>query len=164
VFEETLRLLESCPSDCDHSCYRCLRSFKNRFEHELLDRHVGASLLRYLLTGAEPVLAKSRLEASTDRLFADLDRHGAEGVEFFRNELIDIPGLGTIEAPILARHSGGELIIGVHAPLTPNHAADPLLRDAAEFGTTTPVQLVDEILISRHLPRASRQILAAVGK
>jgi ATP-dependent helicase YprA (DUF1998 family) len=164
VFEDALRLLEFCPSNCDHSCYRCLRSFKNRFEHDLIDRHVGASLLRYVLNGAEPTLAKSRLEVSTDRLFADLDRHGAEGVEFIRDAVVAIPGLGTIEAPILARHSGGELIIGVHAPLTPGYAADEALRDAAEYSTTTPVQLVDEILITRHLPQASQQILRAIGK
>lgn len=164
VFEDTLRLLDFCPSDCDHSCYRCLRSFKNRFEHDLLDRHVGASLLRYVLEGTEPALAKSRIESSTDRLFVDLDRHDAEGVTFLRNAATVVPGLGTIEAPILARHQGGEVIVAVHAPLTPDYAADSAIRDAAEFSTTTPVLLVDEILISRHLPRASQQILHALGK
>jgi hypothetical protein len=164
VFNDALTLLDDCPSGCDRSCYRCLRSFKNRFEHDLLDRHVGASLLRYVLNGTEPTLAKSRLETSTDRLFADLDRHGAEGVEFIRNAVVSVAGVGTLEAPILARHPGGELIIGVHAPLTPGYAADEALRDAAEFSTTTPVHLVDEILITRHLPRASQQILQAIGR
>src|SRR6185312_10634650 len=43
VYEDAIRLLEDCPAGCDRSCYRCLRSFKNRFEHNLLDRHLGAS-------------------------------------------------------------------------------------------------------------------------
>ena len=164
IFERTLELLEDCPSGCDHSCYRCLRSFKNRFEHDVLDRHVGASLLRYLISGDEPGLAEVRLEASTDRLFADLCRHGAEGVDFQRRVSVQVAGLGKIEAPILARHNGGDLIVGLHAPLTPDHAADKALMEVAELSTTARVRLVDEIFVSRHLPYASRLVLEAVGK
>ena len=164
VFEDALVLLQECPSSCDHSCYRCLRSFKNRFEHDLLDRHVGASLLRYLLDGTEPSLDKTRLEASTDRLFADLERLGTEGVEFARNAIVEVPGIGPLEAPIIARHSAGDLIVGVHPPLTPGFAAEERLRDAAEFSTTTPVHLTNEILITRNLPRASQSVLAALGR
>ena len=164
VFEDALLLLQECPSNCDHSCYRCLRSFKNRFEHDLLDRHVGASLLRYLLDGTEPSLDKARLEASTDRLFADLERLGTEGVEFARNAIVEVPGIGRLEAPILARHSAGDLIVGVHPPLTPGFAAEERLRDAAEFSTTVPVHLANEILITRNLPRASQFVLTALGR
>ena len=32
VFEEALRILEACPERCDRSCYRCWRSYKNKFE------------------------------------------------------------------------------------------------------------------------------------
>ena len=42
IFEDALKLLEKCPDNCDRSCYRCLRSYKNKFEHELLDRILGA--------------------------------------------------------------------------------------------------------------------------
>lgn len=164
VFDAALALLENCPADCDLSCYRCLRSFKNRFEHELLDRHVGAALLRYVLLGEEPTLSKERLEGSTDRLFADLDRHDVDGVTFLRNASTDVVGIGTVEAPILARTSSGDLIVAVHAPLTPGFASDAAVRDVSEFSVSTPVQLVDEILIRRHLPRASHQILHALGK
>lgn len=163
IFEEALFVLESCPSGCDHSCYRCLRSFRNRFEHELLDRHIGASLLRYLLDDVQPELDKGRLEGSTDQLFADLQRLETEAVEFTRNATIDVPGIGAVEAPILAQGERSELIVGVHAPLTPDFAADEQLREAAEFSTTVPVQLVDEILIVRNLPRASRSVLQAFG-
>ena len=51
LFQRTLDLLTDCEEGCDASCYRCLRSFKNKFEHSLLDRHVGAQLLRYLIDG-----------------------------------------------------------------------------------------------------------------
>ena len=69
ILIRALELLENCPAGCDRSCYRCLRSFKNRFEHQSLDRFVGASLLRYLLHGEEPFLDQARTERSTNRLF-----------------------------------------------------------------------------------------------
>lgn len=162
VLEEAIRLLESCPEDCDRSCYRCLRSFKNRFEHDLLDRHLGASLLRYLVRGEEPVLDKARLELAADRLYADLSRHGIPGIEFERNGRIDVPHIGTVEAPILVTGPSGQLIVGVHGPLTPDHAADEALREVKEFSPDVPVQLVDEIVIARNLPQASRQVLGAL--
>src|SRR5207247_1194307 len=84
IFEQTLKRLESCPADCDESCYRCLRSFRNRFEHALLDRHVGASLLLYLIDGTPPELDLARLERSADKLFDDLVGRGLDGVTFRR--------------------------------------------------------------------------------
>lgn len=159
VLEDAIRLLEACPADCDRSCYRCLRSFKNRFEHELLDRHLGASLLRYLVHDKAPVLAKARLELAADRLHADLSRHGLTDVSFTRNGLIEVPHIGTVEAPILVTGPNGPLIVGIHGPLTPDHAADEKLREVKEFSPDVPVRLVDEILIARNLPRASQSIL-----
>jgi len=162
VFDHTIRLLEHCPAYCDRSCYRCLRSFKNRFEHDLLDRHLGASLLRYLVLGEPPALDKSRVEHAADRLYEDLRRHGLAGVQFRRNELIDVAGIGTLEAPILAHCGRRDFIIGIHGPLTPDHATDEKLRDAKEYGSAVPVLLADEIVISRNLPWASRQIIEAI--
>ena len=162
VFEETIRLLEQCPAGCDQSCYRCLRSFKNRFEHDLLDRHLGASLLRYLVFGEEPVLDKARVELAADRLYEDLSRHGLSDVHLQRNARIDVVGIGSIEAPILAHSGQRDFIIGIHGPLTPDHATDESLRDAKEYGSVVPVLLVDEIAISRNLPRASRQVIEAI--
>ncbi len=163
VLEETIRLLEHCPANCDRSCYRCLRSFKNKFEHELLDRHLGASLLRYLVLGEEPALDEGRLDIAADRLFADLCRQGLESVELSRKASIEIPGLGTVEAPILARANGRDFIIGIHGPLTPDHPADQALREAKEYGASIPVLLADEIVIARNLPWASQQMITALS-
>lgn len=163
VFEDAIHLLESCPAMCDSSCYRCLRSFKNRFEHSLLDRHLAASLLRYLVRGEEPVLDKARLEHAADRLYEDLTRQGHSGLELRRNAVIDVPGIGVLEAPILAHSGSHDYIIGVHGPLTPDHASDEALRDAKEYGSVVPVILIDEIVISRNLPHASRQVVETIG-
>jgi ATP-dependent helicase YprA (DUF1998 family) len=45
LFQRALTLMKTCPENCESSCYRCLRSFKNKFEHRQLDRHVGAELV-----------------------------------------------------------------------------------------------------------------------
>ena len=162
IFDEALKLLERCPSDCDYSCYRCLRSFKNRFEHDQLDRHVGASLLRYLLDGVEPSLSKTRIESSTNRLFADLSQRNIEEIEFIRQAKVQMPVIGTVQVPILARYGIGELPIGLHGPLTPNFITDKNLRKIKDLDIND-VCLIDEIMVTRNLPSASRKVLSMLG-
>lgn len=163
VFGDAIALLEGCPAGCDRSCYRCLRSFKNKFEHELLDRHLGASLLRYLMLDEEPILDSARIERAADKLYGDLCRQGLDGVEFSRDTTIDVPGIGPVVAPIVARSNGRQVIVGIHGPLTPDHPADQALREAKEFSAAVPVLLADEIVIARNLPRASQQVITAVS-
>ncbi len=163
VLEDAIRLLEECPAECDRSCYRCLRSFRNRFEHALLDRHVGASLLRYLVLDQEPKLDPRRIEQAVDRLYLDLSRQGIDGVEFLRGERVEVPGIGAVDAPILAQSNGRRLIVGVHGPLTPDQPNDDALAAAKEFGTAVPVQLVDEIVVSQNLPSASKTVIGLIS-
>jgi ATP-dependent helicase YprA (DUF1998 family) len=163
LFERALQLLGECPEECDRSCYRCLRSFKNRFEHDLLDRHLGASFLRYLLRGTPLALSKVRAETAADRVCADLQRQGLAGVTCRRNAPIDLPGIGTIEAPILVERQGRALIVGVHPPLAPAFTDDASLMDAMEFQAAIPVLLLDEIVVARNLPHATNQVIAALG-
>lgn len=159
IFDLALARLEYCPADCDESCYRCLRSFRNRFEHAQLDRHVGASLLRYLLDGAVPALSPERLESSARRLFEDLERSGVDGVQFQFDATITVAGIGEVRVPILATKENGERkLIGVHGPLTPNVAPTPEFHRVAEE-TIERTKLVDDIIIARSLPNATRIVL-----
>lgn len=163
VLREALNRLENCSSDCDESCYRCLRSFRNRFEHGLLDRHIGASLLRYLIDGTVPVLSQKRLDLSTTRLFEDLLGHGLEGVTFEKNARVDILGYGAVDAPILATKGKRRYIFGVHSPLTPDVFQDEVLNDAKDNQVAVPIVAIDDLLISRNLPHASRQVQEAIS-
>lgn len=163
VLEATLNRLEYCPADCDQSCYRCIRSFRNRFEHGLMDRKVGASLLRYLLYGTVPVLDADRLELSTGRLYSDLVGRGITGVSFERDAEVSIPGIGTVTAPILATKDARTFIFGVHSPLTPNLSGDPLLNDARDNQAAIPVWMIDDIEILRNLPSASSKVERALA-
>ena len=164
VFEDALRILEECPESCDRSCYRCLRSYKNKFEHDLLDRHVGASLLRFVLRGTAPTLDAARLERSTDLLFQDLERHGIDGLTLERDKALSIPGLAEVAAPILAsKGPGRQFVIGLHGPLTPDEPSDEALRDLKEFSATVPVILIDELVVRRNLPSATATLLERLG-
>lgn len=158
IFEETLKRLESCPTDCDESCYRCLRSFRNRFEHQMLDRKVGASLLRYILYGTPPTLDQTRLDLSARKLMSDLASRDIGGVEFFYNEPTQVDGIGTVPAPILMQRGDRRWIFYVHSPLTRGLAPTKALADAKEYGNV-PVLPIDDMAISRNLPFASQQVL-----
>lgn len=164
VFEDALKLLDQCRDNCDRSCYRCLRSYKNKFEHDLLDRHLGASLLRFVLHNAAPALSPDRVARSTDLLFEDLDRQGIEGLSIERDKKISVAGLGDVVAPILVTNaSGTHFAIGLHGPLTPREPTDTALNDIKEYATSLTVYLVDELVVRRNLPFATQKLIEILG-
>lgn len=160
VFEDALKLLTACPDDCDRSCYRCLRSYKNKFEHDLLDRHLGARLLRYVLTGEVPSISTERAEQCLDAVFEDLQRQGVAGLSFRRKQPVSVPGLPSVVAPILVtRHDSVDFVVGIHGALTPDEPHDEDLRALREYSPTTRVILQDELVVLRNLPAATRGLL-----
>ena len=164
VFEEALQILEACREGCDRACYRCLRSYKNKFEHDLLDRHLGASLLRYLICRNHPTMNVGRLEDSTNLLFEDLSRQDLPGVTLKSNHPMNLPGLGPVTIPIyVKRVDGSEFLVGVSDPLTHDTPADPVLRDVKQSCPTIPVVLCDEIVVSRNRPAATNHVIEQIG-
>ena len=161
LFQAALDLLSNCKESCDGSCYRCLRSFKNKFEHNLLDRHVGAQLLSYLLDGQLSDFDPQRLAASTALLRNDLERQSTNGTRFELNVSLET-GDPPFTAPILATtKEGGQVIIALSAPLTPNHPADTAV--AASIPTLeTPVVLENELVVRGNLPAATRRIMSVI--
>lgn len=165
VFQDALNILEQCADNCDRSCYRCLRSYKNKFEHELLDRHVGASLLRFLLTGIVPSLSQDRIDRSTDLLFNDLQRNAEQGLTIEKDKRVAIPGLGDIQAPILLTDDKGpRAVIGLHGPLTPDTPSTSELVDMKELSIAIPLILIDELVVRRNLPGATASIFTDISR
>ena len=164
VFTEALHILESCPESCDRSCYRCLRSYKNKFEHDLLDRNLGASLLKYLIDGSYPSMEAGRLHGSTRLLYEDLIRQDLQGTTFTLDQTTTLPGLGPVTIPIsVKRADGSVLFVGLREPLTRDTPADAALRDIKQASPGYPVLLCDEIVVTRNLPAATNLIIEAMG-
>jgi ATP-dependent helicase YprA (DUF1998 family) len=163
LFQRALSLMKTCPEDCDASCYRCLRSFKNKFEHGQLDRHVGAELLEYLITGEMQPFNPRRIRASTELLKQDLERQ-ADGTTFELNKPVAVPGLGDVSIPILATRSNGErFAIALSGALTTDHPADPAVVQMRETWDGLAVIPINELLVRGNLPAATRSVQGQIG-
>lgn len=157
LFEEALRILTDCPASCDASCYRCLRSFRNKLEHRLLDRHLGEQLLRHTLYGGYPAYPADRVVASLDILFDDLNRQFSATFEFSRNVVRPVEGR-SVTIPILAARklSGQETWVTLSSPIAP---AVPVHDDLRLMGNALPIIPIDDLLIRRHLPEAVQSVM-----
>ena len=164
LFQRALRLVKTCPENCDASCYRCLRSFKNKFEHSLLDRHTGAELLEYLLTSELPDFDAQRLKNSTAILYSDLLRQGYVGVDFEAGIKVTVAGAGDFEVPILAvKKNGKRFAIALSGPLTTDHPADSSIRELREKTSDIQVIVINELLVRGNLPAATREVQQRLG-
>jgi hypothetical protein len=163
LFQLALYLMKTCPENCDSSCYRCLRGFKNKFEHSLLDRHVGAELLEYLLNGERPEFSPERLRTSTALLYHDLRRQSPDGAKFGLNVAVASDG-ATLTAPILAETVRGEkFIVALSGPLTADHPADAAIAEYRTNGGSIPVIVENELVVRGNLPAATRSVLEKIG-
>ena len=163
LFERALQVLTGCPEGCDASCYRCLRSYKNKFEHSLLDRHAGAELVEYLTSGQVPRFNAERLRSSTALLYHDLLRQGIDGIEFELNSLISSDS-GSVKAPILARTtSGQQFIIALSGPLTTDNPADPDIARYHENGGAIPVIVENELIVRGNLPSVTHSVCQLIA-
>jgi ATP-dependent helicase YprA (DUF1998 family) len=163
VFREALRILENCPDECDRSCYRCLRSYKNKFDHEFLDRFVGAALLRYLLDGERPTWNAKRLNESREILFRDLLRQNHPTAKITRDVQVPSSTGSVITAPILIERADGlAAVVDVSGVLTPNLPAEDALEEIMEFGAPL-IRVVEELQVRRNLPSATAQLWKAMN-
>ena len=151
LFEDALSLLKNCPEKCDASCYRCLRAFRNKFEHVLLDRHIGAELLSYLISGEIPMFSESRLNTSAELLYRDLRRQSVPGWSFGRptaGSTFDIPGV------ILAvSEKGSRKVISLTGGLVSELGVDRRIATAPGGYIA-----VNELLVRGNLPAATNQV------
>ena len=160
LFQRALQVLKDCPQRCDTSCYRCLRSFKNKFEHRLLDRHVGIELLEYLLTGRYLGFNEQRLRNSTDLLFNDLKSRNDGATTFCANVEIDCGTGKKAIVPILAERNGKKFVIALSGPLATGHPANPQI---GELATQYQIIVENELSVRGNLPRTTRRVYRKMG-
>jgi hypothetical protein len=150
LFCKALGIMETCPADCDASCYRCLRSFRNRLDHTLLDRKLGAQVLRQVMAGTTPPYAADRAASSVALLAADLQRQLSDDFD-----VIVVAGCAT-QAPItLRRKSNGKVtMLDLHSPVAPSvplHATQ-----------VKGLVLIDELLVRKNLGESVAKVMNAL--
>jgi hypothetical protein len=143
LFKETLARLESC--DCTHSCYKCLRSYKNKWDHKYLDRNLGAAFIRHIIHGEAPTLGTDDEERLLRAIEVDLIESGRR-VERVAGGL-RLPGLS------------GRIVVLGH-PMTPGDASSAAGRALVASGGAHVV--VDKLLVDRALPAAVREATGAM--
>lgn len=55
IKDEVFNVLNNCSSNCDGSCYKCLRNYQNQLKHAQMNRHLGLELYRYLVFGKNTI-------------------------------------------------------------------------------------------------------------
>lgn len=164
LFTRARKLLENCPNhDCDASCYRCLRSFRNRMEHGLLDRKLGIQLLEHALDGGYPEYPPERAERSLDLLASDLERQFGEEFCFGRTVQRSDADAGAIVIPLLVarKSTGAETWISLSSPLAPDVPIAENLRTLSA-ASTGRLECVNDLIVRRHLPTATLNLRAVL--
>ena len=142
LFAEALRRLESCT--CTHSCYECLRSYKNKWDHVYLHRHMAAAFLRHVASGESPTLSPEEEGRLLHILAVDLRESGHDVVE----------ESGFLRLPELE-----DRVVTLGHPLTPGESGSELGRDAAAAAGRSVT--VDALLVDRALPAAVKEVTSA---
>lgn len=163
LFHLALKIMKTCPQDCDSSCYRCLRSFKNKFEHGLLDRHVGRELLEYLLTGSIIEFDSRRMEKSIAVLRDDIQRN-CEGIKIEENVKIILPDGTNYVLPLQISRKDGAVKTGVIvcAPLETDLSSSDLIQNIEDHEKNYRVGVINELTIRGNLPDATTEVINAL--
>lgn len=144
ILEDTLTILENCPSQCDRSCETCLQHYHNQHLKGRLDRKLGAELLHYGLSGAAPAEADMRDQI---RALAGLSR------------LLELDGfacqeggrINGIYAPLLVVKNGRRVGVGVQSGLLDENWRGHSLAAFAS-GANPAGRILNDYVLKRNLP------------
>lgn len=143
LFSEALSRLEGC--DCTHSCYQCLRSYKNKWDHALLDRKLAAAFIRHVTEGATPTIDDADAARALRALELDLLEAGHR---------VERAG-GGLRLPEIEERS---LLLG--HPLAPQR---PGTTRGRGVDPQTPPVIINQLLIDRAPPAALRLATGATS-
>jgi hypothetical protein len=144
LFESALEILENCGANCDSSCYRCLRRFSNKFEHNLLDRHLGASLLRHLIYGTQPTISDEKILDYTNILTEALNERSNNTIQIAINKPLST-SLGKVNFPIVVQLKDRTFGICFSHPFIPQKPLDENLSELYEYGFEKNLELLKPI-------------------
>lgn len=141
LFDTALKRLECC--HCTHSCYECLRSYKNKWDHKYLDRKLGAAFIRHVILGEQPTIADDDEERFLGALRVDLEEAGHEVIAVDGG--LRLPGLT-------------DRVVVLGHPMMRGEAGS--VRGRAVVKQAASFVVVDQLVVDRALPAA---VKAATG-
>lgn len=69
IMEAALEMGKKCSNpNCTGACYKCMLDYRNQFLHPILDRHIGAAMLEYVLHGKTPTLCPAEEQQAAAHL------------------------------------------------------------------------------------------------
>lgn len=148
LLTEALRVLEGCSNEeCTSSCYQCLRSYKNKWDHGDLDRLLAAAFLRCCVSGDVPRLDERVEESLLKALAAELADADA-----------DVDADDLIRDGHLWLPAQGRAVILSH-PLRPGLPGSARGDKARASIGGAPAAFVSQLVVERHLPLARKLAL-----
>ena len=141
LFETALQRLESC--HCTHSCYECLRSYKNKWDHKYLDRRLAAAFIRHVVRGETPRIDEEEEHRLLRALKVDLTESGRH--------------IETLDGGLRLAGQDDRIVVLGH-PLVPTVAGSTGGRALAARGE---VVVVDQLRVDHALPAAVREAMGA---
>jgi hypothetical protein len=144
----TQDILDSCPEQCERSCYRCLRSYTNRIIHHHLDRQLAGTLLLAIMTGHAP--APFSIEQQTTQL--DMLRQFLElaGMACEREGL-----LNGIHVPLLVKTLHSTYAVGAY----PIQQEWPERKHLLNALPARQVRLFSDYDLAHNLPNVAQALL-----
>lgn len=156
VLKKALDLLENCHQKCDRSCTDCIRHYQNRYWHIHLDRHLGASLLRYMIHSTVPtILGIEKQRKVLEPLVRILELEGYTCKDNVSYNGIQVPW----EISLQNRH----VVLGVSPSLIDKDDIKRL-HPLARHYSDAQLLLVNEYLIGRNLSLVYKQFKEKIGK
>lgn len=143
LLHTALERLESC--GCTHSCYECLRSYKNKWDHAYLDRKLGAAFIRHVVLGERPTISDGDEDRLLNALRIDLAEAG--------HEIVALEG--GLQLPSIH----GRVVVLGH-PLMPSEAGSARGRNHVE--TANQYVVLDQMMVDRALPAAVKTATGAL--
>jgi ATP-dependent helicase YprA (DUF1998 family) len=146
LLHQAVDLLDGC--DCESSCYKCLRSYGNRFLHQDLDRELGAALLKHVLGEQE----RPRLDKKSE---AQLLKTIAVDLRDMDHEVVQDDGC------LIITSMGDRQIVLSHS-LMPRIPSTPEAEAAYSAGRNNAAP-IDHLRVKRALPSAIDMCVTTVG-
>lgn len=167
LFNRALEILKNCPNkECFSSCYRCLRSFKNKIDHKLLDRISAVDLLENVINNKKIEIDEKRKSLCNNILLDSLSNAlDNKKYKVFLDKKIKFSN-GTTNVPLVIENiqNNNEYFVSIESSLTrSDYFADPILNEANDDDPRI-IPPISDLIIRENIQFAISEILSSINE